>query len=192
MTIPGDKQDHRLPAKLRAELPGILAWAVEGCLEWQRAGLGTPQEVLTATEAYRAEMDVLADFLADMCLLAPSAEVTKAAIFDAYQKWCETNRERPLGLINFGKRLKERGIADHKLGREKVRGWLGVGLLAIEGAESGPEEPDSRTTRTTADRNSNIALRESSTYSVIPEFLPQLSALSARDEDSDDYEEGEL
>ena len=192
VTIPGDKQDHRLPAKLRAELPGILAWAVEGCLEWQRAGLGTPQKVLAATAAYRAEMDVLADFLADMCLLAPSAEVSKAALFDAYQAWCEANREKPLGKIHFGKRLKERGIADHELGREKVRAWLGVGLLAKEGAESGPKEPAARTTADNCGKNLSITLRESSEYSVIPEFLPQLSALSARDEDSDDFEEGEL
>ena len=192
VTIPGDKQDHRLPAKLRAELPGILAWAVEGCLEWQRAGLGTPQKVLAATAAYRAEMDVLADFLADMCLLAPNAEVSKAALFDAYQVWCEANRERPLGKIHFGKRLKERGIADHELGREKVRAWLGVGLLAKEGAESGPKEPEPRTTADNCGKNLSITLRESSEYSVIPEFLPQLSALSARDEDSDGWEEGDL
>src|SRR5262249_13180590 len=34
-TIPADEQDKRLMEKLQAELPGILRWAVEGCLAWQ-------------------------------------------------------------------------------------------------------------------------------------------------------------
>jgi putative DNA primase/helicase len=46
-----------LKHKLRAELPGILAWAVRGCLDWQRAGLGEPKSVADATQRYREEQD---------------------------------------------------------------------------------------------------------------------------------------
>ena len=35
-----NKRDSNLREKLEAELSGILAWAVRGCLEWQKAGLG--------------------------------------------------------------------------------------------------------------------------------------------------------
>jgi hypothetical protein len=45
VTIPDAEQDKDLPAKLQAELPRILRWAVEGCLEWQRGGLLEPDEV---------------------------------------------------------------------------------------------------------------------------------------------------
>ena len=43
------EQDKSLPAKLLAELPGILNWALQGCLEWQKNGLGEPDAVTKAT-----------------------------------------------------------------------------------------------------------------------------------------------
>jgi putative DNA primase/helicase len=45
VTIPEAERDKDLPDKLRRELPGILAWAVQGCLDWQREGLGMPEPV---------------------------------------------------------------------------------------------------------------------------------------------------
>jgi putative DNA primase/helicase len=57
VTIPQHEWDTTLPDKLKAEWPGILAWAVQGCLEWQTSGLGIPKEVEQATEEYRADMD---------------------------------------------------------------------------------------------------------------------------------------
>ncbi len=59
VTIPEEEQDKTLPAKLERELPGILAWCVRGCLEWQRRGLDAKagQKVRVATAAYKAESD---------------------------------------------------------------------------------------------------------------------------------------
>jgi putative DNA primase/helicase len=74
--IPTEKQDHELRAKLKAELSGILAWSVAGCLEWQRSGLGTAEEVEQATTAYREEEDSLAGFLETECVTEPWARVT--------------------------------------------------------------------------------------------------------------------
>jgi P4 family phage/plasmid primase-like protien len=65
VTFKGKEVDRNLHQKLRAELPGILAWCVRGCLAWQRHGLGRPDMVITATETYRTEMDVVGQFLAD-------------------------------------------------------------------------------------------------------------------------------
>ncbi len=58
VTIPADEIDPYLPNKLRAELPGILAWAVQGCLLWQKGGLRPPAKVEQATAAYRSESDL--------------------------------------------------------------------------------------------------------------------------------------
>ena len=42
VTIPPGERDPRLAEKLRAEFPGILAWAVRGCLDWQERGAEPP------------------------------------------------------------------------------------------------------------------------------------------------------
>ena len=68
VTIPEEERDNRLLSKLRDELPGILAWAVRGCLDWQEHGLGEPSKVKSATQDYRSEMDALAQFRADCCI----------------------------------------------------------------------------------------------------------------------------
>src|SRR5215213_4388400 len=64
-TIPKDEQDKKLAEKLRGEMPGILAWIVQGCLAYQQDGLGEPDKVRAATLDYRSEMDVLAGFIED-------------------------------------------------------------------------------------------------------------------------------
>ena len=188
VTIPGDKQDRKLCAKLRAELPGILAWAVRGCLDWQAHGLAVPAEVREATAAYRAEMDVLADFLLDRCVMTPTAEVSKTALFNAYQIWCEANRERPLGKIAFGSRLKERGLADGTTGREKTRAWLGVGLLAMAEGESAKSADNADNRGQESEDNGTIY----HSRSVIPEILSAVVRVVRAEDDPDDFDEGEI
>lgn len=54
VTIPVAERDLQLGEKLRAEWPGILQWAIEGALAWQRGGLSPPAAVTAATAAYLA------------------------------------------------------------------------------------------------------------------------------------------
>jgi putative DNA primase/helicase len=123
------KEDTTLPVKLRAELPGILRWAVEGCLAWQNDGLGTSDEVRAASEGYRADMDVLGQFINDCCLQAPEAKVPTSELFQAYLRWAEGAGERkPLSKTDFGLRLAERDFVPSKSG--SVRLWRGIGLMA--------------------------------------------------------------
>ncbi len=50
--IPKDKIDLLLPDKLKEEAPGILRWAIDGCLEWQAKKLSPPDVILKATNEY--------------------------------------------------------------------------------------------------------------------------------------------
>jgi len=130
VTIPDDEQDKDLPDKLKAELSGILAWAVRGCLEWQEHGLEEPEAVTKATREYRSEMDVLAAFLEEECYLSETAETTSKALWNAWRRWAEEAGEKAGTQTAFGRRLAERGLINVKTGPRKDRkGWRGIGLL---------------------------------------------------------------
>lgn len=127
VTIPAEERDGTLSAKLDAELPGILRWAVEGCLEWQReGGLRPPDKVMTATRAYRSDMDLLAQFLDDACIVEAGAQVTAKDLYVEYQDWCRANGHEAISQISLGHRLKAKG---HRQVRDRhARGWAGLRL----------------------------------------------------------------
>lgn len=143
VTIPDAEKDERLPEKLRAELPRILAWAVRGCLAWQRDGLGEPDEVRRATQEYRQEMDVLAAFIEERCVIHKDATAPAAALWDAWKDWAETSNEEVGTQKRFGGRLGERELFTsfpYTSGPHKGRkGWRGIGLAA-------PDPDDERST----------------------------------------------
>lgn len=128
VTIPPAEQDKKLPEKLRDELPGILAWIVRGCLEWQREGLRAPDEVRRATGEYRAEMDVLAAFVSECCEEGVDFWDYSKELYDTYKRWCEDNGERTESKRRFGERLRERGFAKDKGGARGAHIWRGVRL----------------------------------------------------------------
>lgn len=132
--LPADQggMDLDLPRKLRAELPGILAWAVRGCLDWQRLGLGLPEAVRDATAAYRAEMDVLTTFLRDVCWVDPQAQATAKALYGAYKNWCEETGEHAMSQRAFGSHLGERGFQNRRAGANGSYVWFGIGLRTAE------------------------------------------------------------
>lgn len=130
VTIPEPQRDKTLPDKLRAELPGILRWAVEGCVEWQQHGLRVPDEVKVATEGYKAEMDVLGQWINDCCVTEPSAKTTMADLYNSYKNRCEANGEYTLQQRVFGKHIRERGFKESKSGSQRL--WKGIGLLHTE------------------------------------------------------------
>ena len=109
--IPEHDKDKELPEKLRTELSGILAWIVRGCLEWQRTGLGEPDEVAAATGQYREEMDALAGFIEDRCVVRPDAWARFSDLYASYKEWCEESNERPEKKRRFADSLTERGFA---------------------------------------------------------------------------------
>jgi phage/plasmid-associated DNA primase len=115
---------------LKKELPGILNWAIEGCLAWQRDGLGEPEEVKSATSNYKNEMDVLAAFLSECCVVSPRAHVGYQKLYKVYGEWCAENHETQLRALDFAKRLEERGFEKKRTESNGANGWKGIGLKA--------------------------------------------------------------
>lgn len=116
-----------MEAKLTAELPGILAWAVDGCLAWQRQGLKPAAAVMEATQNYQSEMDVLAAWFADCCVVKKHCETKAADLYASYCAWCEQTGEYPEKQRKFGMRLTERGFERFRsTGGDHF--WRGIGL----------------------------------------------------------------
>lgn len=126
VTIPERERDPRLGKKLAEEIPGILAWAVRGCLDWREHGLGMPAEVLAATASYRDEMDRFGGFFDEACVLVEDATVTAKDLYEAYQKWCEANGERAKSKKALAMVLRERGYDAFRT--KRARCWRGLRL----------------------------------------------------------------
>ena len=109
------------------EMPGILAWLVKGCLEWQQQGLKAPGAVLAATKEYRDEMDIIGDFIDDMCVLNETATGTAKELYESYEKWCDAEGEKTISKKLFGMKLSERGFDNYRASRG-VRTWIGIGI----------------------------------------------------------------
>jgi putative DNA primase/helicase len=123
-----NRQDKTLLATLRAELAGILNWAIDGCVAWQLHGLGAAKAVTAATSTYREESDALAQFVADRLLVTgdPDMSITSKRLYELYARWCEENGEKARTQRFVGEYLfKLDGISPY---RTKVeRGYQGVG-----------------------------------------------------------------
>lgn len=129
VTIPEEEQDKELPSKLKDELPGILAWAVEGARLWNKQGLGDCLAVALATHEYREEEDELGPFISEACILGREYKAHTGELYKAYLAWCVANGTEALSQKGLASRLKDRA---ENLRSVKVSGrlrqWLGIGL----------------------------------------------------------------
>lgn len=139
VTIPEAEQDKALDSKLLKELPGILAWAVRGCLDWQRDGLGVPSEVVDTTAAYRAESDVLTPFLDERCVRGEGFRTQAGPLFAAYRDWADANGIRShdqLTTVSFGRELQARGFDKSTDKSKRLTFYAGLDLLSDPPASS--------------------------------------------------------
>jgi putative DNA primase/helicase len=135
VTIPAERRDPQLADKLREEWPGILNWALVGCLRYQAEGLQPPASVQAATDDYFGAQDVLGDWLADCCEVGAEHWEVPTRLFKSWTTYAEAAKERPGRRGDFNDRLKARGFRD---GRDGTRGRYWAGLKLKETVESRP------------------------------------------------------
>ena len=128
--IPTAQQDRTL--KMRLQEPevraAVLAWAVQGCLDWQREGLGSAEAIDKSTAAYRRDMDRIAGFLDEYCQFGADEKVSRDEFRRSYEDWCKSEGIRtPLAARDVAARLRERQCTDGKSDGKRV--WKGVRLL---------------------------------------------------------------
>lgn len=128
VTIPKEKQDPKLQEKLTKEWPGIIAWGVRGCLDWQTHGLGMPEEVKAATDEYKSEQDTFQPFIDEKCSLDPDAFIMAKDLYLAYKEWCEINGEKMMTNTAFGRELGERGFEKKRASGGRGNEYIGIRL----------------------------------------------------------------
>jgi putative DNA primase/helicase len=127
VTIPPSERDTKLTEKLLAERDGILRWAVEGCLAWQRVGLQPPATVRAATDSYFEGADAVGRWLDECVELDPQCRTTTTRLlFKSWSGWCERNGEPAGTTTTFGEALNKRGFDKWKSKHE--RGYAGLRL----------------------------------------------------------------
>ena len=130
VTILPERRDKHLQQKLLAERDGILAWALKGCLEWQRLGrLDPPQVVREATDEYFEAEDALGRWLDERCVRAANARSLTAELFNDWKQWCEAAGEFMGSQRRFSDLLTTRGLEKWR-NPMGVRGFQGIGLKA--------------------------------------------------------------
>jgi putative DNA primase/helicase len=127
VTIPPEERDPELGEKLKVEQPGVMAWAIKGCLAWQAEGLNPPKIVTEATEAYLAAEDAIAAWIEECCERDINAFHSQAELFVSWKAWAERSGEYVGSQRGLMQKLEARGCT---LSRNmKSRGLLGLKLI---------------------------------------------------------------
>jgi putative DNA primase/helicase len=131
VTIPEHERDHQLLSKLHAELPGILNWAIVGCMEWQKHRLKPPAIITDAVREYREESDTLGRFIMDCCEVRKLGQTKSSVLFQRYQQFAEQAGERSLPSKDLPHEMQRRGF-EHKRATGGSRVYVGLDLKQEE------------------------------------------------------------
>jgi putative DNA primase/helicase len=114
-TFEAKEQDKNLSDKLMEELPGILNWAIKGCLEWQKNELQTPQIIEDQVAEYKSAMDSITQFIQDECELDKEHSYAASKFYQAYREWCSGAGRKPQSTTAFKRSLEKlKGVYQHR------------------------------------------------------------------------------
>ena len=171
LQVTRDRIDDTLERDLQgAELPGILAWAVEGCQRWLEQKLPIPDEVRLATAAYREEMDTIGGFLAECCELDDHATESFVALHERFNGWASKGEQ--MTARRFSNVLSDRGFGVVRSGSNGSRRRVGLRLVALT-----PHGTDASDGLTANSGNSTRSALGSNRESAVSPSVRQLEAL---------------
>jgi putative DNA primase/helicase len=111
VTIPEADRDPDLSEKLKAEWPGILAWIIGGCREWQEIGLQAPEIVTKATAEYLDQQDSLTAWITEDCQTGSEYSCGAMALFKSWSGWAQATGVYPGNRTTFLDNLRARGFS---------------------------------------------------------------------------------
>ena len=127
--VPFDRKpeevDLELGDKLKAEWPGILAWAIEGCAIWRQEGLGTAARIEQETDNYFSESDHFGGWLESCCELDADTYELSTVLFNSWSSYLKRIKEPEENSTKFGRRLRSLGLRKE---RQATVRWHGIRL----------------------------------------------------------------
>ena len=136
-TVTIAEPDRQFRDKLRGELPGILAWAIEGCLDWQKQGLAPPPIVRDASVRYFEAEDAIAHWLEERTERRANAWTAIRVLSTDFRTWCQKNGEDTWTERALVEELEDRGFQYHRFNTGK--GFNGLQLISPLAQEVEPE-----------------------------------------------------
>jgi putative DNA primase/helicase len=116
------REDRTLDARLRAELPGILSWALEGLDRLNLNGRFTVPG--SSEDAANLMMDLaspVSAFVRDCCARGPGESVLADRLYDAWKQWAEDNGHHAGAKSTFGRNLRA-VVPELKMSQPRVSG----------------------------------------------------------------------
>jgi len=124
VTIPPEERDPDFPERLKAELPGILAWMIDGCIAWQANGLNPPEIVTAATDAYLEAEDGVSAWIEECCKRDPNGFSSSTNLFTSWNAWASKHGEFVGTVRKLQAALESKGFQPHR--KSSARGFLGL------------------------------------------------------------------
>ncbi|HZL70376.1 MAG TPA: phage/plasmid primase, P4 family [Candidatus Limnocylindrales bacterium] len=180
VTIPEGERDPQLCEELRTEFPGILQWAIEGCLAWQRDGLSAPEIVKNATADYLAGEDAIARWLDERCVVDSKCWSSSTALYTDFKGWCQEAGERERTLKAFTQALEDR-----KFPRERTRVAKGFSNIGLK-TDTVPDVPRQPHIPVTRARAYTSYIGGPGTCGTIPRHVPRCAGLPKREDRAPD------
>lgn len=120
------QKDDTIPERLRAEFPGILAWAVQGAIKWYASGLPACAVIDAAVAEYRKESDTMGQFLDECCVLGDGHTESVKDLYREYKAWASEANLKIWSKRTFGIKLSDRGFESSRT--STARRWRGLKL----------------------------------------------------------------
>lgn len=113
------RRDDFLKDKLMEELPGILNWCIQGCLDWQKNGFQVPKSIVDDTRKYRKDEDLISQYLEARCNRGFGyGDTVFSDVYDDYCRWCESVlKSRPTWRNAFSGDLDNKGVKMREKGK---------------------------------------------------------------------------
>ena len=111
VAIPTSEQDGTLEHRLLTqEGPQILAWVLDGFNEWRKHGLSAPDKVVSSSEEYFEDQDLMAQWIGECCDTGElDAFDYSMTLYNSWKIFAEKAGERAGRLKAFITDLRNRG-----------------------------------------------------------------------------------